>query len=391
MIRMGEIIYNRDTKDIQFKGSITSFVFYEQLFNALREHYRENGLIKIPTFSFVYVDFFDPLVVPNLVGIGVILSKAHEKEKVPLNFARISSTKFLDDAWFFDNVGKEKFYNEQYATIENDRPIEKYITQKIGLSIFDFDERNLGFYNNLTVQKHNNPEHKVRMYPNDSLAYYLRYIEPETTQDDLDSIRTDKSNVLKPQIEKHFFNILKRIGNKEQVNTILKILTELVCNSVLYSDSLSAVMLHSRDQKTKISVSDFGVGFEYSFDLKKKKFGYTYNIINKFSAEDQIKYKNYLFIFEALHYSKIKSDYRENLFTLLKNIVMSRHGIMRIHYVDTQVIFTSDRCKNCNKRLNPPDCVSCLLEYKSEDKIVSPIRFDCGKLNGVHIEVEFNF
>jgi len=385
---MDEIIYNKETKEIQFIGEITSFKFFNQLFDALREHYKENGLKKIPTFSFVYADFFDPLVVPNIIGIGVILNKAHDNEKIPLNFARIESTKFLDDAWFFENVGKDKMYNEKIPAIENELIVNKSIPQKMGLALFDFDERYLGFYNNQTVQKHNNPFHKVRVYSNDSLPYYLRFIEPNTTQNELDALRTDKYNELKPRVNKHFSNILSSIGNAKQV---LSVLTELICNSVLYSDSVNAVMLHSRNRTTKISVSDFGVGFEYSFDLKKKKFGYTYTIFDKFSKEEQEKHKNYLYIFEALDYSKSKSIYRENLYTLLKDVVINSDGIMRIHYVDTQVVFTSKRCKICDKNLNPSECVKCLLQKISNDKSVSPIRFDFGKLKGVHIEVELNF
>lgn len=384
---MTEISYNKETKEIQFRGSISSFVFYNQLFDALREHYKENGFKKIPTFSFVNVAFFDPLVVPNLIGIGLVLNKVHEKERVPLNFARIDSTKFLDDTLFFDNVGEEKIYSEEIPTIENGLLVNKNVLQKMGLFIFNFDKRYLGFYNNQTVQKSNNPEHKVHIYSNDSLQYYLKFIEPGVTQKDLDAIRTDKYNELKPRVKKHFYNILRGIENRNQV---LKVLTEIICNSVLYSDSLSAVMLHSKDGITKISVSDFGVGFEYSFDLKKKKFGYAFTIFDKFSNEEQKEYRNYLYIFEALDYSKSKSNYRENLYTLLKDVVISNDGVMRIHYIDTQVVFSSKRCKTCNKNLNPTECAKCLLQNQTVETDVSPTRFAFGKLNGVHIEVELN-
>ncbi len=385
---MNQIIYNKEKKEIQFIGTITSFVFYDQLFDALREHYKENGLKKIPIFSFVNVDLFDPLVVPNIIGIGIILNKAHNKEKTPLIFSRIESTKFLDNACFFDNVGAERIFMEEIPTMEMGLLTNKSFPKKMGLSLFDFDERNLGFYNNQIVQKDINPEHKVRIYPNDSIQYYLRYIDPNTSQEELDALRTDKYNELKPHVDKHFYKILKSIVNKEQV---LRVLTEIICNSVLYSDSVCAVMLHTRKGKTKISVSDFGVGFEYSFALKEKKFGYKYTIFDKFTKEEQEKYKNYLFIFEALDYSKKKSDYRENLYTLLKDVVKNSEGIMRIHYIDTQVIFTSKRCHNCDSDLNPSECVRCLLQHMADDKTFSPVRFDFGKLKGIQIEVELKF
>ncbi|MDD4529910.1 MAG: hypothetical protein PHX48_08550, partial [Bacteroidales bacterium] len=294
-----KIIYNNETKEIQFHGDITSFVFYNELLLALREHYKNNGVKKVPLFSFMYVNYFDPLVVPNLIGIGYILKSIHKGERTPLLFARIDTTKFLDEIWFFDNVGKPKTKSEIIGNIVNGQIYAIENNYVMGEDLYDFDPRYLGFYNNQNQQNLNNLEHKVRIYDDDSYSYYKEF--KTSTSEELDAIRTDKFNDLKPFIEKHFSNIISKINDERQIKTILKVITEIVCNSVLYSGSSCAAMLQSRNNKTIISISDFGVGFEYSFNKKKEKFGDEYkDVFKEFTEEEQIKYKNYIYIFETL-------------------------------------------------------------------------------------------
>ena len=90
------IQYNDEAKKIYFVGNITSFVFYNQLFKALREHYKQNGVAVAPVFSFVYVDRFDPLVIPNLISLGFILYRIHNKP-IQLEIVNTNATKFLDN------------------------------------------------------------------------------------------------------------------------------------------------------------------------------------------------------------------------------------------------------------------------------------------------------
>lgn len=406
---MGDITYDKDTKEVQFIGHITSFVFYNKLFFALREHYRENERNVIPTFSFEYVEYFDALVVPNLMGIGIIISRLHKNIKVPLKIARTNSTKFLNISEFFLNVGESKLVGKEFKNIENNQLVRSLKVDKKGKNIFDFNSELLGFldypfYDKEVKKKEYNPEHKVHVYENDSFLYYSKFIEERTTEKELDAIRTDKYNVLKVDIFEDYKCILSNIKDEDQVKTILKILAEIITNSVLYSDSLCMAMLQSTStdeyHNTKISISDFGVGLEYSFEKKREKFNKEYKeIFNQFSTIEQEKFKNYLFIFETLNYSKKKSRYRENLYTLLDIVVIQNDGIMRVHYDNTQVTFTSDRCKKCvtckradgKVEIDPIKCSRCLLKNISSDLAKSPVRIFTSKFQGVHIEVELKF
>ena len=381
---MDEIKYNIDTKEILFSGRVTSFKFYTQLFKALREFYQDNGRELIPAFSFVYVDDFESLVLPNLLAIGLILKKIHSGRKIPLSILNTIATKFLESTRFFDNVGNPKIIGEKF-NVDN---TQTEIVKEIGLEIFDFNPKYLGFYNYTNIQKSYNPNHKIQIFENCSYEYYKNYIDKSIPSDELekvlDTIRTKKYNELKPKVEKYFYQILYYGSRRKQdVKFLSSVLTEIICNSVLYSDSLCAAMLQSKDGKTTISVSDIGIGFAGSF---KHKPNFDYYVTDKFENPYKEKLKNYLLIFDALHYSKNKE--RENLFSLLK-LVIETGGKMRFHYDNVQVVFTSNRCRNCD--IIPLRCAKCLLDNLSDDKNISPVRFFDSTFQGIHIEVDLDF
>jgi len=410
-----DIIYNENKKEIQFLGKITSYKFYSQLFDALREHYKSNGKDEIPTFSFVLVDEFDALVIPNLISIGVILKQYHKGKKIQLKILNTSATKFLDSINFFNHVGERNTVSETIS----ENGFEKTIIKEIGIDIYQFEKRFLGFYDNKNLQKSFNPDHKLQIFRDDSYEYYKNYLEfdfekikklntlnkedkliilkdIELLEKRLDTIRTEKYYQLEPQIKRHFYkNILykqKTENNgspieikrdEKEVKTILKILTELVLNSTLYSYSNCSVMIQSKDNKTKISISDTGIGLLGSLKYKPN---FDYYITKSYSGEYKEKLERYLLVFDALHYSMNKN--RENLFTLLQ-LIINNGGKMRIHYDNVQVIFTTNRCYNCE--IIPEKCYKCLLSSLSNDKNISPVRLFDNTLKGIHIEVELDF
>ena len=389
------IQYDDETKIIYFSGNITSFVFYNQLFKALSEHYKMNGVAVAPIFSFMKVYRFDPLVVPNLISLGFILYSIHDKP-TRLEILNTNATKFLDEGWFFKAVGKRMVYGEE---ITNEFKIRQLIKQETGHEIYDFNSGMLGFYNYEHVSIPNNPDHKVYVYPDESSFYYNKFNQVDVSEEKLGIIRSEKYQELKPFIEKRYWNVLRTLNDNNK-RTVLGVLTEIITNAVLYSGSPCSAMLQTKDNETNISISDCGVGFEYSFEKRKEKFGIEYkNVFNKFSIDEQVKYKNFLYIIETLNYSKEKSeDGRDNLYTLL-NIILKKNnnsnidkGTIRIHYNDSQVIMTSNRCNGCNK-IDPIKCARCLLnDYNPANEISkSNLRIFGSQYRGVHIEVKLKF
>jgi len=379
-----EIRYNEEKKEIQFIGKITSFKFYTLLFSALKEHYKINGKEAIPIFSFVFVDEFDALVIPNIISIGLIIKRFHQGKRIPLKLLNTSATYFLDSINFFKHVGEKDFIGE--TIIENG--FEKNISKKIGLDIFEFEKGYLGFYNNVGIQKSLNPNHKIQIFDNCSFEYYKNYsdeeIPPDKLEKVLDTIRTKKFNELKPKVKKYFYKTIHyKHREKDDVDSIISILTEIISNSILYSDSHCFAMLQSKDDKTKISISDIGIGLKGSLKYKPN---FDFHISKTYKGDHKEKLKNYLLIFDALQYSM--SKHRENLFSLLK-LIIKKGGKMRIHYDDVQVVFTTNRCGNCD--IIPEKCYKCLLNNLSNDKLISPIRFFDWTFKGMHIEVELDF
>lgn len=395
MVEEKLIQYKREDAKIYFEGNITSFVFYNQLFEALREHYKNNSVTVTPIFSFVYVERFDPLVVPNLIGLGFVLKNIHKKN-ISLEIASTNATKFLDNGWFFKAIGKECVFSEEVDL--DGLGIRRTIKQVTGYDIFTFEPKMLGFYNFSNISTPYNPDHRVFVYQDDSYSYYSEFIKENVTEERLGLIRSEKYQELKPIIEKRYCNVLRNLKDSNR-RIVLDVLTEIITNAVLYSGSHCSAMLQTKNNETKISISDCGVGFEYSFEKKQEKFNKKFkNVFNDFSVDEQVKYKNYLYVFETLNYSKEKSVARDNLYTLLE-IVLGRvdncgieEGVFRIHYDNTQVIMTSKRCSKCN-RFDPKVCAKCLLSCYSpfNDVSKSNIRFFNSTFRGVHIEVELKF
>lgn len=388
------IQYDDESKKILYIGNITSSVFYAHVFKALREHYRRNGVAVSPIFSFVYVERFDPLVVPNLISLGFILYSIHNKP-IQLEIANTNATKFLDNGWFFKAVGKNMVFGEEFT---DELGIRQIIKQETGYEIYDYDPQMLGFYNNEHVNTPYNPDHKVFVYQDESYLYYNKFIQEDVSEEELGLIRSEKYHELIPKIKKRYWNVLKTL-NDDNRRIVLDALTEIITNAILYSGSPCSAMLQTKNNETKISISDCGVGFEYSFEKRREKFGREYKIVfNEFNEGDQGKYKNLLYIFETLNYSKEKSVARDNLYTLLEIVLKKKDnrsidkGTMRIHYNDTQVIMTSNRCSAC-ERFAPKECVKCLLDNydPTNEASKSNLRFFDSLYRGVHIEVELKF
>ena len=390
------IQYDNETKKIYFIGNITSFVFYNQLFTALREHYKENGISVDPVFSLVHVVRFDPLVVPNLISLGFILKSIHKKPTL-LEIASTNATKFLDNGGFFRAVGPSNLFSEELDT--DGSGVGRTIKQETGYEIYAYEPKKLGFYNYSNFSDPYNPDHRVYVYKDESYTYYSNFIRDDVSEEELGIIRSEKYQELKPFIENRYWNVLKKLNNSNK-RIVLGILTEIITNAVLYSASHCSAMLQTKGNETKISISDCGVGLEYSFGKKREKFGKEFkNVFNEFSSDEQVKYKDFLYIFETLCYSKEKSIARVNLFTLLEIVLKKRNsnsnieeGTIRIHYNSTQVILTSNRCSKCSK-FDPKNCARCLINgYNTAIEVSkSSLRFFDSTFKGVHIEVELKF
>lgn len=367
---------------IIFEGHVTSFIFYSQFFEALREHYKVNGRKTQPKISFINVSRFDPKVIVNIIGIGILLSKFHLKP-TDLLITNTTVIGYLKHTGFFDIVGKQKEKSEKVVISGH----EFYNSYTTGIDIFNFDEGFFGFYNQQQTKKEYRREHKIHYYPNQSYDYYKIYNEDITSEEKEIKLENIRNSVFEDytlkKIPKDFARVLSDyIQDAFFSDKLVKIFGEIVTNSVVYSFSSCIAILQTDEFKTTISISDFGVGLEGSV---KYKTSFERVVTNKFKGTqiDKPQFEAFLLIMDCLHYSK--KNNRENLWQL-KQTTLELGGVFRLHYNNTQIIFTSNRCYNCEKDII--DCTNCLIKNINTELVISPLKIFRDKLSGVHIEIE---
>jgi len=208
-----------------------------------------------------------------------------------------------------------------------------------GRQIVSFND---GFIGNLEG-KNQRSEHKVRAYSldDDNLTVLLAGFESEEQKRDfLISHYTYK-------VREHFEELLfENQFTLSYHNSYIDILSELITNGVLHSKSQTFALMFVDRFKTKFSISDNGIGFEASMEIKDPTFYYTYNdlrsiLINRkrlANISDKIL-DNLYSIFETLYYSSIKE--RKGLFDLMINVVLNSKGYFRLHTENCQVIISN--------------------------------------------------
>ena len=318
--------------------ALTPHNFYIDFLIDLADYYKngnvepiEFDLISDNDFDAIFGQYhIDPITIPLILSISEQLKKFHNKP-LKLNLTNNSSTisllEFLDKSNFFKIAGK------------NTNP-----TYPIGKNIFNFDEGHLGNF------KGNNPrkDHKVRSYSlqDDNLIDEIKKFSNEE----------DKRDFLVEyyiyKVKDHFSELI--FDNDltfNQHNLFIDILSELITNGVLHSQSDTYALMFVNRYKTKFSISDNGVGLEKSL---KSKISTPYYTAMKLSQELSkhnsllkipIEIVNNLHsIFEALYYSMLKD--RAGLFDLMCNVVLTCKGYFRLHTENSQIIISNRMLEN---------------------------------------------
>lgn len=208
----------------------------------------------------------------------------------------------------------------------------------------------------------------------------------------------------------------------------LHILPELITNGVLHSGANTFASLFNDGFKTKISVSDNGVGLQKSME-SKSNFGFYMprKLTSKLAEVEKFNInQNFLstlhLIFETLYFSMLKN--RLGLFDLIGNVVLKLDGVFRMHTENTQIILSKriydilvklygkrkeiirqhddfllekiskEELDENMKKLSEDalglfvDFYTNVISNYSKDVKFSSVRFYPVKFKGVHIEVE---
>jgi hypothetical protein len=400
---------------LKVNTNFTPYKFYTDFLEDVANCYKsDTSDISLKLFEqgddIIYNIFYriDPIAIPLLLSLAEQLSKFHKK---PLtlnlynNRATIDVLEFLFRCDFFQIAGQDDNHNFP-----------------IGRNILKFDKAYLGAFKGKTIKS----DHKVRGYSlaDDGLHEILNEFDTdEKKRDFLISHYTYKVN-------EHFEQLLfENRFTKDLVNIYINILSELITNAVLHSQSNAFALMFVDSFKTKFSISDNGVGFATSMKLKSPVFFYQADSLKiilseKFSIPNipKLILDNLFTIFETLYYSSLKD--RRGLFDLMLTAVLHSKGYFRIHNENSQVIISNRMMdglilleKSRNKIYNLHNlyslkkiteeiwisemkteaekmknlfisfCEKAFSKYSNDIKY-SSIRFFKVKFRGVHVEVE---
>jgi hypothetical protein len=383
----------------------TPLVFYNEFLPKLAKFYQENKTdeIKFLLFEKGDTDIFsssywiDPISTPLLLSIFEQLSKFHRK---PLglylhnNHATIKALEFLYRAGFFKITKKNNtlYYNSNY----------------------------LGAFQGNEIRK----EHIIRLYKKEDFPNIDFHQSNEII------LRDSVNSIVSYLVQTHFHDLLYENENTvKNHNEYIDILSELITNGVIHSQSTTYAMMFVDKYQTKFSISDNGIGFKNSLSKKTSfSFYYSRNELENFirpglaSLKNKYLVENLIEIFEILYYSSLKE--RKGLFDLMLNVVLKSNGYFRLHTNNCQIIisnrifkyittlnelrdeilylhnlFELDKIEKNNYQQKVIDkkalitkqfekIIKATIKYYSEETKFSSIRFFNVKFKGVHIEVE---
>ena len=356
------------------------------------------------------LNIFEQLSSYQKMGIKLDLQNVYGHNQSLGTYELIS---FLNNSNFF-NIAQRNSQN--YSKLEPSYPIvdigTNILPSKNSNSTFEIDCFSLSQDDNLRLELDGLTEEEKR----DKLVeYYMFKVEK-------------KFSKLFPEFNSSK-NFLQNTSNIIDYRKFyVHVLPELITNGVLHSGANTFASLYKDMYKTKISVSDNGIGFNESLNSKENLGFYKRDRLKKeLSRKNNFNINsNFLIhlhsIFETLYFSMLKN--RLGLFDLICNVILMLDGTFRIHTENTQLVLskriTDTILKLYNKRkeivklhdekllgkinseqLNIQmeilsshalglflDFYEQILEKYSKDVRFSSVRFFPVKFKGVHIEVE---
>ncbi|MGB5989473.1 MAG: hypothetical protein WBG43_07025 [Marinifilaceae bacterium] len=363
-------------------GKFTPFLFYNDLMPKVRNHYAKNGRNK-PSLSLENIESIDPIVLPNLLGLGKILKEIHgEAIELILDF-KPKLLYYLSNTNFF-----------KYAAL-------KTVVNPLGKDLFHFEEGFIGGFSGY-VNNEQRDCHKIFEY---KASFSEKSSEDIYCHDEV--IEALSPNYLFSQ----FGDVLQDVIDDDALlYNYFESLSEPISNGIVHSQSSTFLIAQKRSGgASTISISDTGIGFAKSFKSKK----YINRIIPLAKANGLYKetLEDFFYILEALYISTIKR--RHGLIDFL--LFAAKNGTVRIHYSSTQIVVTprilnqcevimktrenvnsyfSDNLSDLSDKLKEEVSV-CILElgkvllsFYSRDKYFSAIRIFNTKFSGIHYEIE---
>lgn len=318
--------------EIEISDTLTSFVFYNVILNELHYFLKKEHFGTTLVLNMSKCRKIDPLVIPNLLIVGCII-KEYTGVKPYIFIENTLETRSL----------KRYLYDINFV----------FLAKKS--DIFEFD---------------NSIEWGLAPRKMDELNATLFFSSEESEEETWE--RISKSMI--EFSDKYLQDYKLQIGNYLTGNLILNLCREIIENAKKHGNSLSFLTFQYNysDEKVKIAISDSGVGFLHTVNDGLNTGRIDYKISN-FEIDNQAKA-----IFQGVFSRKNSELY--GLYNTIR-LTLESGGIVRIHSMDTQVIFTSKLLKYFQS--NDLD----INEFINQKSFEYNIRYD-KKYAGVHIEYE---
>lgn len=319
----------------------SSYKFYNSFLSQLHDYFSSSSHTDKIIINFSNVNKISPLVVPNLLNVGIILRNYFGEPVevfVPWNRKLIA---YLRDIDFFD-------LNESLNIFQ----IDKRFTGGVSL-----DRSISDICGTLLIEKE---QGKADIYN----CYLNRYKAP----------------------------LLHKLNSEDTVNNILYIMAELSHNGAQHSEGSCFVSFQlNQMNKFEFSVSDCGIGYKESLFTKERDL-----IFKNFDHQNEINLDHFISILEAIFYRKETHEEVYGIYSIF-NDVLPLGGVIRVHTHNTQAVFTSHNFKEFLEQQPTRATISQIIEKftKTEKSTKNlkhkPLRVSPVNYKGVHIEIEIPF
>lgn len=330
---------------IEINGSLTSYVFYNEILSKLHNYYLDDNKQKKLVFDFSLVNSIDPLVIPNLLCIGYIIKE---------------TSNYTPELYIPNNIKFSEL--KRYLNEIN------FINLAETFNLYDFDVSVKAGWKEQGMDKLN-----TTMY-----FEYPKFIDNDNVDDS--KLRDSIDKAVTYKFNRFFNKFLSYYNNyNTQTNVLLELSKEIIENSIIHGNSFSfaTIQYNYNMEKVYLSFSDCGQGFYKSFYHKindslfePKLDGNIKQQIRSLNSElDGILLGVYFRYGESfgLYDAVIK--------------VLSKNGTVRIHSNDSQIILTSNSLVELNLCKNERQFLEALKKKKNT------IRNNL-KYQGTHIEIE---
>lgn len=304
------------------KNRFTIGKFYSEFLNIIGKYVQsyKKYTDKLLIFDFSEVEEIDPLVLPNMITLGIGLNKLH-RSVTRIQNVHGAAAYMLSKTNFKQITELEKIYS--FKDLENElseKEKSNYRNCRIFLHYFKFPYK-FKFYTEQNFENNDRCRNELVESIICELDEYENAEKIKMMINNESAMTNAEFKSYTEELDNEVINTIQPIGCERLVQTgiIFKCIFENIKNAYMHGLSGCAVMIFARPfpklkkEKIEISISDVGKGIPYSISKKLHKSTFkdtnAFNLRDDLSVEDKAKYNfNYSCILESIFYRAKQLD-----------------------------------------------------------------------------------